>query len=124
MMRRMLVAVTGGLCLLGCAHSAPPTQQVAGSLAAVRAAEEAGAADVPQAALHVKLAREQIAEAQKLMGEEKNAKAEDKAMRARNDAELALSLTHQQTATTKLAEFERTRSSAGGEQPMTQGAAQ
>lgn len=114
----------GAACLLGCAHSPAPTQQVAGSLAAVRAAEEAGAANVPDAALHMKLAQEEIAEAQKLMGEEKNAKAEDKAMRARNDAELALSLTHEQAAKTKMEEFKRVNASAGGEQPMPQGSAQ
>jgi pyridoxal biosynthesis lyase PdxS len=124
MTKPTIVAAVGAFCLLGCAHTPAPTQQVAGSLAAVRAAEEAGAAEVPQAALHMKLAQEEIAEARKLMGEEKNAKAEDKAMRARNDAELALSLTHQQTASMKLDELQRARSSAGGEQPMTQGAAQ
>lgn len=57
----------------------------------VRAAEEAGAEKVPQAALYLKLAREQMDEARKL---EKD--GDDRAAlvfaRARADAELALAL--------------------------------
>jgi pyridoxal biosynthesis lyase PdxS len=114
------LAALGGLCLWGCAHAPAPTQQLADAMAAVRAAEEAGAAEVPDAALHVKLAQEQIKQSQQLMAKDDNTEAEDKVRRARNDAELALSLAHAQTAKSKLDQF--TQSSSGGEQqPMPQG---
>jgi hypothetical protein len=109
-----MLAALGGLCVWGCAHEPAPTQQLAGAIAAVRAAEEAGAASVPDAELQLKLAQEQINEANKLIAKEDNRAAQDKIMRARNDAELALSLTHEQTAATKLNQFAQT--SSGGEQ--------
>ncbi|HEX5658134.1 MAG TPA: DUF4398 domain-containing protein, partial [Polyangiales bacterium] len=96
-----------------------PTEQVASSLAAVRAAEEAGAKENPEAALHVKLAQEQLQQAHELMEHEHNAKAKDKAMRARNDAELALSLTHEQQANKKLESFRQAHQTAA--QPAPQG---
>jgi len=60
--------------------------------AAVRAAEEVGANDQPKAALHLQLARDEIAAAQRLAkdGEEDDAKLVLE--RARVDAELALQL--------------------------------
>jgi pyridoxal biosynthesis lyase PdxS len=114
--------VAGGICLLGCSHAPAPTEQVASSLAAVRAAEEAGAANIPEAELHMKLAREQIASAEKLMADEQNAKACDKALRAKNDAELALSLAHEHEAKSKLTQYQEARASAGDERPVPQGA--
>ncbi len=107
------------LCVLGtaCAGSPAPTTQVADALAAVRGAEEAGAADLPQAALHLQLAEEELAKARKLMDDEKNADAKRMAARARQDAELALALAHQQQAKQALESFESKPPSAGGEQP-------
>ena len=60
--------------------------------AAVRAAEEVGANNQPKAALHLQLARDEIAAAQRLAkdGEEEDAKLVLE--RARVDAELALQL--------------------------------
>jgi len=106
-----------GLLAAGCAHYPAPTDQVASSLAAVRGAEEAGAADVPNAALHVKLAQEEIQQAKQLMEDEQNQRAEDKALRAGQDAELALLLTRKSSAAKKLAEFNAANASAGGEAP-------
>jgi hypothetical protein len=60
--------------------------------AAVRAAEVGGASDNPQAALHLKYARDQIAEAQKLIEDDENEAAAALLQRAEVDAELALSL--------------------------------
>jgi hypothetical protein len=58
----------------------------------VRAAEVAGAGDTPQAALHLKRAREQIDSAKALIQEGENERAEWMLRRARADADLALSL--------------------------------
>ena len=100
----------------GCASHPAPTDQVASSLAAVRGAEEAGARDVPEAALHVKLAEEQIEQAKKLMENDDNQRAEDLALRAYQDAELALALARESQAKKRLSEFAQTET-AGGEQP-------
>lgn len=106
-----------GLYVAGCAHHPPPTDQVAKSIAAVRGAQEAGAGEVPEAALHLKLAQEQIEEARKLIDDEQNERAADKAMRAAQDAELALVLARQSAAQKKLDKFASANRGAGGEAP-------
>ena len=80
--------------LMACASVQPPQQQQAASASAIRAAEEIGANDIPQAALHLQLAREQVAEAEKLMGHKRYEQANALLRRAEIDAELALSLAH------------------------------
>src|ERR1700712_5390809 len=70
-MKKILVCVIG-LSAVGCAHQPPPNDQIASSLAAVRGAEEAGAMNVPEAALHVKLAQEEIEQAKKLVANDDN----------------------------------------------------
>src|SRR5215211_7503572 len=81
--------------LLGCAK--PDALESSAASAAVRSAEVAGAQDVPQASLHLQLAQEQIAEAERLntAGEEDEAKS--MLARAAADAELALLLSHEQS---------------------------
>ncbi|MET0340534.1 MAG: DUF4398 domain-containing protein [Polyangiales bacterium] len=107
-----------GLFAVGCAHHPAPTDRVATSLAATRGAEEAGAAEVPEAALHVKLAVEQLDQAKALMKDEENLRAEDKALRAGEDAELALSLARLHTSRQKLERFTGDNPPAsGGEAP-------
>ncbi|MET0342970.1 MAG: DUF4398 domain-containing protein [Polyangiales bacterium] len=108
---------------VGCASHPAPTDQVASSLAAVRGAEEAGARDVPEAALHVKLAEEQIQQAKQAMDDDDNLRAEDLAMRAYQDAELALALARESQAKKRLAEFAQTNQSSGGEAPPAAGPA-
>ena len=117
-MDRSLLFVSG-LLAVGCAHHPAPTEQVAKSIAAVRGAQEAGANEVPEAALHVKLAQEQIALATSLMEDDDNARAEDKALRATQDAELAVVLARQHAAEKKLTSFETAAQNAGGEAPST-----
>lgn len=118
---RTLLGVLGviGLGIAGCAGHPAPTEQVASSLAAVRGAEEVGARNVPEAALHVKLAEEQIAHARKLMDVGENARAEDFAMRAHQDAELALAIARESNSKRKLESYASAHGTAGGEQPMT-----
>lgn len=64
----------------------------------MRAAEVGGAADNPKAALHLKYARDQVAEAKKLIEEEEFEKAEALLNRAAADGELALALARVENA--------------------------
>lgn len=114
----MKMHVMAGMALvaLGCASHPAPTDQVASSLAAVRGAEEAGAREIPEAALHMKLAEEQIAQAKKLMEDDDNRRAEDLAMRAYQDAELALAIARENAAKQRLEQFASSAGSSGGEQ--------
>jgi pyridoxal biosynthesis lyase PdxS len=84
-------------------------------MAAVRGAEEAGASDVPEAALHMKLAQEQIDRAKKLMEDDDNLEAEELAVRANQDAELALALARENQSKQRLQQFASTSQTAGGE---------
>jgi Domain of unknown function (DUF4398) len=84
---------------LGCAGSyPPPTSQMADVQAANRAATELGAQKNPKAQLHLKLAEEQHKQAEAAMEDDDNRSAERLLMRAKADAELALALTHEESA--------------------------
>ena len=106
-----------GLPLLGCAHHPAPANQIATSTAAVRGAQEVGAGDVPEAALHLKLAEEQIAEAKRLMSDGENERAEGRALRADQDAELAVLLARRKASEQKLSAYKRAGSTSGSEAP-------
>ncbi len=81
-----------------CGASAPvPAAQRTESLAAVRAAEEIGAPNVPKAALHLKMARDQIATAEALIRDDENEQATLVLLRAQADAELALEISREET---------------------------
>jgi hypothetical protein len=82
---------TIALALTACAGN-PPTEHLAASMAAVKTAESAGASNEPQAALHLKLAKEQIGQAQRMIEEEDYEEADRMTMRANEDAELALAM--------------------------------
>jgi hypothetical protein len=80
----------GALALPACGGAAPPPPTMADAVANIRTARELGAQTDPQGALHLNLAQEEIAKAQKLFtdGDPKNG---DLALaRAAVDAELAL----------------------------------
>lgn len=109
-----------GLCAFGCASHPAPNDQIASSLAAVRGAEEAGAKEVPEAALHVKLAEEEIGQAKELSAKGDNQRAADRALRAGNDAELAVALTHAATTQKKLDQVAQASQAAGGESAPNQ----
>ena len=84
---------------VGCGSSFPaPTQPLADAEAADRSAQELGANNVPAAQLHLKLAQEQTTNARKLMKDGENKRAEAMLLRAKADAELALSLAKEQKA--------------------------
>ena len=89
----------------GCASYPQPTDHLASSMAAVRGAEEAGADNVPKAALHLRLADEQIAQARTMMENGDNERADAMTIRAYNDAELALALAREEAAQRRVETF-------------------
>src|SRR3954468_7840399 len=78
----------------GCASVPGPNAKVASSEAAIRAAQESGSKGVPQAALHLKLAEEQLLSAKASIRDNENERAEYILMRTQADAELAIALSH------------------------------
>jgi hypothetical protein len=101
-------AFSGVLLATGCASFPPPTDSMATAIASVRGAEEVGAASVPQAALKLQLAREEIIQAQALLADGENEDAHYQALRASNDADLAIALVREDEAR-KVAKTAKTR---------------
>jgi hypothetical protein len=95
---RPIVALCGFAFMTACASFPPPTESMATAIASVRGAEEVGAADVPQAALQLQLAREEVLKAQALLAEGENEDAHYQALRASNDADLAIALVREDEA--------------------------
>ena len=87
-----ILMVVGLALFLGCA-SAPPLRTEA-SKSEIRAAEEAGAANVPQASLHLQLAKEELELAKGLAAKDEKKKAASMLLRAEADAELSIVLSH------------------------------
>jgi hypothetical protein len=83
----------------------------------VRGAEELGAANVPKAALQLQLANEEVNKAKKLMADGDNEEAHYMALRAGNDAELAIALTREDRA-----RVEAEKAKSGVEAAKTAGA--
>lgn len=80
--------------LAGCAGTPLKTE---GSLSAIRAAEEVGAADVPRAALYLQLAKEHLERARALSQQGEREQAVSLLRRSEADAELAVALAHGET---------------------------
>jgi hypothetical protein len=78
-----------------CATTPPPHQRFAASTAAVKAADESGAGDVPQAALYLQSAREELQKGHVLMQSGDNRPATAMFARSQADAELALAVTRE-----------------------------
>jgi hypothetical protein len=100
--RTMRIVVAGfaisAIVVAGCASYPAPTDHLANSYANIRAAEAIGAAQTPQAALHLKLAHEEQSSAQKLASDGDNEQADYMTARANADAELAMSLARETQA--------------------------
>ena len=92
------LAFVGFVFATACASFPPPTDTMANAIASVRGAEEVGADDVPQAALALQLAREEITKARALMADGENEPAYYQALRATSDADLALALVREEDA--------------------------
>jgi hypothetical protein len=92
-----LMALLAALGAYACGGAAVPHDQMTAAEANVSAAEAGGAEDVPKAALNVKKAKDQIAEAKKLIEQGENEKAEWALQRASADATLALALAREES---------------------------
>ena len=89
------LVIASSLCAasaISCASTPAPTERLATAKAGVRSAHELGASSVPEAALHVKLAEEQIQKANKMLADGENERAEALLQRAAADADLAVAL--------------------------------
>jgi len=84
--------VLASLALGACARQSQTTKQLAESMVAVRGAETAGAARIPRAALHLKLAQEAMTQARNTINDRRSNAL---ALRASNEADLALALTRE-----------------------------
>jgi hypothetical protein len=82
----------------GCGASAPPTLQQSKTQSAIRGAEVAGAEDTPKAKLHLKMAKDHLANAEQLISEEEYDDAALVLRRAEADAELAIALSKEARA--------------------------
>ena len=89
MLFAVAVAATG--IVAGCANAPLRTEA---STSGIRAAEEAGAYKVPQASLHLQLAKEELESAKALAAKGDKEKADSMLMRSEADAELAVTLSH------------------------------
>jgi hypothetical protein len=83
---------------LGACAMAMQPQNAEAPAAAIRSAEEVGAARVPEAALRLQLAKEQLERARTMTSEEERPGAVRMLMRSQADAELALALARSSTA--------------------------
>jgi len=93
MNRSILLSYAGVALLAGCGSSAAvPADRVASTEAAIRAAREIGALQTPQAALHLRLAEEQLELSKRLIKENENKRAGWVLSRAESDAEVAVAL--------------------------------
>jgi DNA polymerase III delta prime subunit len=99
------VAAIAACVAVACGAAVPvPTQQVNDTQAAIRGAEEVGAPSIPKAALHLKMAKDQLQTAQALISQDDNERARMTLDRARVDAELAISLAREAALRAKAAD--------------------
>ena len=98
-LRSLAFAVLASAIAVGCGANAPkPEARIVSTEGAIRGASEAGAADVPKGALHLRLAQEQRAAAMTAIANENNARATMLLARAEADAEVAIALARQAAA--------------------------
>ncbi|HWZ92015.1 MAG TPA: DUF4398 domain-containing protein [Polyangiaceae bacterium] len=89
------IVFTSGLVALlasGCGSSAVPLDKLTDAKATVRAAQEAGAQNTPQAALHLKMANDELSSAQRALDDRDNDRARLLLNQAQADADLTLAL--------------------------------
>jgi hypothetical protein len=109
-MKKVHMAVTAVSFLLaaaiaGCAASGPTFKESSeSSQSSIRAAEEVGAAKVSNASLYLQLAREELASARALAADGKKEQATTMLKRAEADAELAITLSHENSEKAEAAE--------------------
>ncbi|HEX2732025.1 MAG TPA: DUF4398 domain-containing protein [Polyangiaceae bacterium] len=98
-MFKSVLSILLGAALLGsCGGSLAPTQRLADAQSAERSARELGANDNPQAQLSLKLAQQQISQAQSAIEGGDNDRANSLLIRAKADAELSVAQAREQNA--------------------------
>lgn len=97
-MSRSMVGLVVAAFLGGCAAHPIPAARVGSAEAAVREARVNGADRMPDAALHVRLAEEQIAHARRAIADGEPERAEWLLVRAEADASLASALSREAQA--------------------------
>jgi hypothetical protein len=116
--RKAMTVVTRTLCLaalaVACGSSEKLPANYAPTQAAISAADAVGARNEPRAALHLKMARDQLVAAQALANDGKDEEATRMLDRARTDAELALMVTRETTARADTNRAERAVDSLSG----------
>ena len=103
---RRTVSALSLVLLIGCGSFPPPTERLNTTQGAIRGATEVGAEQIPRAALHLKLAQEQVDKARQLMEDEDNEPADQALRRAQADAELAIAIARETQAVQKADEAE------------------
>lgn len=97
-MVRLSTSILFTTCVLACGGSSLPPAKVAETQSSISAAAAVGADQNPQGALHLKMARDQLTEAQGLIDSGKNDEARLVLERANSDAEVALMITREAQA--------------------------
>ncbi len=92
---------------LACGGASLPAPKVTEAESAVSAADAVGAENNPQAALHLKMARDQLAEARKMVEDGKEDEARLVLEGAEADANLALMLTREADAQARAREAQK-----------------
>jgi type IV pilus biogenesis protein CpaD/CtpE len=91
-MVKRILALAMFVALSRCASTPVTTEKLAATEAPIRAAEELGATRVPQAALELKLAQDQMELAKQFLKDGNKPRADMLLLRAQADAELAVAL--------------------------------
>jgi hypothetical protein len=97
-LRTLMFAAAAASLAAACGGAPKPEAQMASSEGAIRGASEAGAQNVPQATLYVRLAQEERQHALELVKNGENDRARFVLARSEADAELAIALARQARA--------------------------
>jgi hypothetical protein len=117
MMIRFASTALCTLLVVACGGSSLPPAKVADTQSSISAATAVGADQNPQAALHLKMARDQLKQAQGLIEDGKDDEAKLVLMRADADAEVALMITREAQAS---ANVQKARADVDGLQNRNQ----
>jgi regulator of protease activity HflC (stomatin/prohibitin superfamily) len=106
----MAVSFALAAAIAGCASGPSFNQSSEASKSAIRAAEEVGSSKLPSATFYLQLAKEELERAKVLAAEGEKEQAASMLTRAEADAELAITLSHEQAEKSEAAKaIERVR---------------
>lgn len=97
-MKTIALIGAAAFALGACASNPVPADRLAKSQAAIRSASELGAERIPPAAVHLKVANDELDIARRLLADGDNKRAEFVLMRAEVDAEASIALAHEAAA--------------------------